>query len=140
MTLKTTIRDGHEGTSNLAGVTSIGELLVRGFGTVQTSFVTINSILTGFNLFLPKPSQVFIITGIILDMTAAAGVTIYEASSATTLTVDKTIFTASLIKNSFQAIMLPFGSFIPVTLGEFLNAKADAQPLNVTAIGYYIPA
>lgn len=138
MTLKTALKDG-TGTGNLATVSTAGELVITGFGTVQTKFQILNSAAVGFNFFPPQSGYEFVITAILLDMTVAATVTIYEASSATTLNVDKTILTASLIKNAFQAIMLPFGGFIPITVGEFLNVKIDLQPISATIMGFYRP-
>lgn len=137
MTLKTLIRDG-QGTGNIAGVSDNGELLVKGFGNIQSELATLNSTTTGFNFFTPLSQQNFVITTVIFDLGAVAStITIYEASSLTTLNSDRDIFTASLSKNQFTVITLPFGGFIPITEGEFLNAKVSAQPVNVTIAGFY---
>jgi len=139
MTLKSVIKDG-KGTGHQAEVSSAGELVVKGFGNVQLKFQIINSVAIGFNFFPPLSGQSFVITTIIFDLGAAASnITIYEASNATTLTADTTLFTASLAKNQFTVFTPSFGGFIPVTEGEFLNAKVSAQPVNITIIGFYRP-
>lgn len=136
MSLKVLIKDG-AGSGHTAQVTHSNELVVTGTGETQSKFQIINSTTVGFNYFPPLSDQIFVITTIIIDMTAAASIVIYEASDATTLTVDKTIFTAALAKNAFQAITLPFGGFIPITQGKYLNTKSDVQPVSVTIIGFY---
>ena len=136
MTLKSVIKDGR-GTNNLTEVSSAGELVVKGFGDVQSKFHTVDSTV-GFNFFPPISGQEFVLTTMIFDLGgAASSITVYEASNATTLTVDKTIVTASLQGNQFTVIAPSFGGFIPITEGEFLNVKVSAQPVNVTLIGFY---
>ena len=139
MTLKSVIKDGRGGTGNLAEVSSAGELVVKGFGDVQSKFLTLNSTAVGFNFFPPLSGQNFVVTTIIFDTGVATTLTVYEASNTTTTTVDKTILTASLTANQFITIALPFGGFLPMTEGEFLNVKVSAQPVNVTISGFYRP-
>ena len=143
MTLKTFIRDGHEGTGHMAGVSNAGELVITGFGSISginTKFNIINLTNTAFNFFIPMSTQNFIITSVLLNTPAAAtNIDIYEASSATSTTIDKELLSVNTSSKGFIPIILPIGGFIPVTEGEFLNSKTDNATVNMTIIGFYRP-
>lgn len=49
------------------------------------------------------------------------------------------VFKFSLLKDAFVPILLPFGGFIKITEGSYLNAKVSVQPSNMTIIGFYRP-
>lgn len=139
MTLKSTIKDGR-GSGNQAGVSNAGELLAKGFGNVQSNFQTLDSTAVGFNFFPPLSGQMFVITTVMFNVgNNASNITVYEATSGTTLTVDKTLLTASLLKNQFSFATFSFGGFIQVAEGEFLNVKGSGQPVDATIMGFYRP-
>ena len=139
MTLKIQIIDGHEGTGHLTGVSHAGELVIKGFGESEIAFQSMTAINTAYNFFIPKSDQNFIMTSIIFDVGAAATIDVYESSSPTSTTIDKQIFKFTLLKDTFVPITLPFGGFIKITEGEFLNAKTSVQPISMTIIGFYKP-
>ena len=139
MTLKIQVSDGYEGTRHLAGVSHAGEFVVKGFGESEIAYKSITVINTAYNFFIPKPGQNFVMTSVIFDVGAAATVDLYESSSATSTTIDKQIFKFSLLKDTFTPIILPFGGFIKITEGKFLNAKTDVQPVGMTVVGFYRP-
>lgn len=139
MTLKSTVKDGR-GSNNLAGISNAGELVIKGFGDVKSNFQTLNSVVVGFNFFPPLAGQTFVMTTVIFDTGGpASDITVYEAANATTLTADKTLFLASIPANQFIIMALPFGGFLPITEGKFLNVKVSAQPVNITVMGFYKP-
>ena len=139
MTLKTNIKDG-KGTNNLAGVTSVGELVVTGYGDNITSFLNMNVNNTAFNFFPPLSGHVFIITSILFNaQKAPVTIDIYQAASATTTTIDLELIQIVAQTIGFVPITFPFGGFIPVTEGEFLNAKNNNQPVSMTIVGFYKP-
>lgn len=138
MPVKVVIMDG-TGTGQFAGVTPIGELLLAGFGNLnnKSSFQTMANT-NAFNFFGPIAGQQFVITSIVVGGTGTAIITIYEAASPSTLTIDKTLFRVNLRVNSTIAIPLPFGGFLPVSEGEYLNATTTAT-INMNIVGYYHP-
>lgn len=141
MTLKTAIRDG-SGFSHLAGVTNANELLVAGFGDNQTRFVLLNANTTAFNFFSPKSGQNFYITSILFNIGGGATtMNIYESISptATITATDKELIRIVTATTGFIPITLPFGGFIKVTEGMFLNAQTTSQPNSMTIIGFYKP-
>ena len=79
------------------------------------------------------------ITSIVLDGPNAATVSIYEAASTSTITIDKLTFKINFRGASNQVINLPFGGFLPVSEGEYLNAFTDTATVNMSIIGYYSP-
>ncbi|MCZ7404285.1 MAG: hypothetical protein O8C67_05050 [Candidatus Methanoperedens sp.] len=142
MTLKTAIRDGHNGTGSLAGVTDIGELVVGGFANenILTTFNAMNAANTSFNFYPPSSNMRFVITTIFFDTPApATNIVIYEADTSITTTPNKIILTISISGKNFFPITFPFGGFPTVTSGEFLNAKTDNATVNMTIMGYYVP-
>jgi len=141
MSAKVVIMDGAFGTGQYAGVTPVGEVLVAGFGNLlnRSIFQTMTAINTAVNFFGPIAGQQFVITSIVLDGPNAATVSIYEAASTSTITIDKLTFKINFRGASNQVINLPFGGFLPVSEGEYLNAFTDTATVNMSIIGYYSP-
>lgn len=139
MTLKIQISDGYEGHRYLAGVSSSGELVIKGFGESESKYNAMSSINTAYNFFIPKSKKNFIITSILFSGPGAASIDVYEAPSATSTTIDKQLLHIEILEKAFYPINLPFGGFLIVTEGEFLNAKTDAVSVFMTIIGHYRP-
>jgi hypothetical protein len=140
MTAKVTIIDG-TGSGQYAGVSDIGEVLIAGFGSLlnKSEFRVMNSTTKTFNFFGPIIGQQFLITSILISGNASSTITIYEATSASTLIADKIILQINLRANSTIIIPFSFGGFLPVSEGEYLNAITDTQPVNMNIVGYYYP-
>jgi hypothetical protein len=138
MPLKSVIMDAAKGTGQYAGVSPIGEVTIAGFGTLtnQTVFQSFAPA-TQANFFGPIAGQQFVITSIAADGNNT-NVVIFEAANPFTSTIDKTLFQIHLQANANIVIPLPFGGFLPVTEGEYLNATNSAGTTNVTITGYYI--
>lgn len=143
MPIKAAIIDGR-GTGQLAGVTLQGELIVAGAGhNINISKFQSLTTTGAFNLFGPITGQQFIITSIVMDTVTTATVTLYEAANPTTTTVDKTLFQITLTtpgaSTALLVLPLPFGGFLPVSEGEYLNVKTTSATVDVNVIGYYHP-
>ena len=142
MSLKINIKDG-TGKGDLAGVSKAGEVIVAGFGDgnglTNSVFIALTPANTAFNFFPPKSGQNFYITSMIFNWPGAGALLeVYEASSATSLTVDKQIIKADLPSGKgFFAIPFSIGGFPVITEGEFLNAKTDTATVNLTIVGFY---
>jgi hypothetical protein len=139
MTLKIQVSDGYQGTRHLAGVSSAGELVVKGFGENSSKFQSMSSINIAYNFFIPKSQQNFIITSILFSSPANTSIDVYEGASATATSIDKEILHIEIFSKDFYTVILPFGGFLAVTEGEFLNAKTDTSTVSMTIIGYYRP-
>ena len=141
MPAKVVITDGALGTGQFAGVTPIGEVVVAGFGTLinKSVFQTMNAINAAFNFFGPIAGQEFIITSIILDGPTGATVSIYEAASTSTITIDRLIYKIDLRVAATIAIPFSFGGFLRVSEGEYLNVFTDTATVNMNIIGYFSP-
>jgi hypothetical protein len=97
-----------------------------------------NSTNTAFNFFIPKSEFDLHITSILFDTPAqGAVIDIYEASSTTSTTIVKQILKITLSSKGFFPIIFPFGGFIPIAEGAFLNAKTDTATVNMTIIAHY---
>jgi hypothetical protein len=140
MAAKVVIMDGANGTGQYAGVTPIGELIVAGFGTLtnKSVFQTMASANAAFNFFGPIAGQEFVITSIILDG-PAANISIYEAASTSTITIDRLVYKINLRAATTISIPFSFGGFLSVSEGEYLNALTDTATVNMNIIGYYSP-
>jgi hypothetical protein len=147
MPTKSLIIDGTYGTGQTAGVSSAGEVLVVGIGTLKTqsAFNSLNVINAAFNFFGPIAGQQFIITSIVITGSGAMTPTIqiYEASSSSTAVIDKLLLklvTVSSVQTPLTFVYsLPFGGFLQVSEGEYLNAQTDTATVNINIIGYYQP-
>lgn len=92
----------------------------------------------------PQPivNQQFVITGLRfkadrdVSTTVDATVIIYEASSASTTTVDKIIHQELVIRGESVSL---FPLNLLVSEGKFVNAKTDDDDIPMTIFGYYIP-
>jgi hypothetical protein len=77
----------------------------------------------------------------VITSTASAVIQIYGATSPSTITVETLLFklvtTASNQTPFVLSLPLPFGGFIPVLEGEFLNAQTDTATVNINIVGYY---
>jgi hypothetical protein len=122
-------------------VSKIGEVLVAGFGSLlnKSVFQTMPNINAAYNFFGPIAGMQFVITSIIADGPASATVSIYEAASTSTITMDKLIYTIDFRVAGNLVIPFPFGGFLPVSEGEYLNAFTDGATVNMTIVGYYHP-
>lgn len=139
MPSKNQIQDGR-GSNQLAGVTPLGELLVAGFGTLS-NISKFNAMTSGaaFNFFGPIAGQMFIITSIVFTGPINAIVKVFEASSASSVTIDKLLFQLNLGAATQMSVNFPFGGFIGVSEGEYVNANTDTSTVNMNIIGYYHP-
>lgn len=139
MSAKVVIMDGAKGTGQYAGVTPIGELLVAGFGNLinQSKFNSLTDANTPLNFFGPIAGQQLVITSIILDGPNGATISIYEASSTSTLTIDRLVYKIDIRTATNLVIPFSFGGFLSVSEGEYLNAFTDTATVNMSIIGYY---
>lgn len=141
MPAKTVIMDGAKGTGQYAGVTPIGELLVAGFGILSnvSAFRSMATANAAFNFFGPIAGQQFVITSITLDGPAGATISFYEAASTSTITIDRLVYKLNLRGAGNVTMSFPFGGFLSISEGEYLNAFTDGATVNLNIIGYYSP-
>jgi hypothetical protein len=140
MPAKITIIDG-QGSGQFAGVTSVGELLVAGFGNLKNTsvFRTMSSTNTAYNFFGPIAGQIFIITCIVFDGPVNTTISFYEAETPSTITIEKLVYKVDLRVAGNLTIPFSFGGFLSVSEGYYLNAFTDAATVNMTIIGHYHP-
>lgn len=138
MPAKTVIVDGAKGTGHFAGITSIGELLLAGFGTLsnKSSFQSLTTNVANF--YGPIAGQQFVITSLTMDGNNT-DVLIFEASSPSTATSDKILWTMHLGAATNLFVPLSFGGFLAVSEGKYLNATNSAGTTNINIVGYYSP-
>jgi FlaG/FlaF family flagellin (archaellin) len=139
--LKVIIEDGR-GNGSLGRVTTRGELVVNRFDYSTAYNATAGTANTAVNFVGPIASQQFVITDILLYANknvgaADATVVIYEASSDSTATVDKTLFTTEMIKQSRADLV---GLNLIVAEGKWVNMKTDDDDVFGTIMGYYVDA
>jgi hypothetical protein len=138
MSLKMLIKDG-KGSGNQAGVSTAGELIVRGIGDNQSNNQSLAINGQAYNFFRPLPEQTFVITTIIFSVKANTTLTIFSAPSATSTVQDTLLFSTTITTATTQAIPFSFGGFLPVGEGEFLNATTSNATSQMTIIGFYRP-
>jgi len=138
--IKVILGDGL-GKSNVAQISNQGELITRPgqFSTSKKQQITDSS---AVNFFKPIAGKKFIVTGIIINTDRNVGVNgsvieIYEASSATSTTIDASIISVDLVKNQTNALT-PF--LIETEEGKFINGKADDFNVNISVLGYFANA
>jgi len=138
--IKVNISDG-TGKGNLAEITNQGELITRAaqFSTSKKQQITDSS---AVNFFKPIAGKKFIVTGIIINTDRNVGVNgsaieVYEASTATSTTIDTSIISVDLVKNQTNALT-PF--LIETEEGKFINGKADDFNVNISVLGYFANA
>jgi hypothetical protein len=92
-----------------------------------------------YNFYEPRAGKRFILTGVVAtadkDVVADATVVVYEASSSTETTVDKTLFQFVLLKN--QQLVMP-GFHITVAHGAWVNGKTDDDDIHMSLIGHFV--
>jgi hypothetical protein len=124
-----------------ASVTTYGELRVSQYDYSTSYFQTFATAATAYNFVPPIQNQFFVITAIILqankNVNATTGqvVDIYEATSATSTTIDKKLVEVEMIKN--DRIILT-GLNIKMNEGKFLNGKTEDDDVLATVAGYYV--
>lgn len=137
------ITDGNKGTKSKAGVSKIGQLIVAPFAYDETQFIELAANDTAYNFYKPKVGEQFVITGLRakadrqVSNTVDADVVIYEASSSTTLTVDKILHQEAMIRGD-SVTLNPTN--ILVNAGKYVNAKTTDDDIHMTIMGYYIPS
>lgn len=137
--IKTSITDG-SGTSNQVIVTARGQLVTSPLDYSLAYNATAGTANVAANLVVPITSKGFVVTSIHMyaNKNVGAGdatVVLYEASSATTTTVDKTVFQAEMPKNSSRDLT---GLNLFITAGKWLNIKTDDDDVYATVLGYYV--
>lgn len=124
-----------------AKVTSQGALVVSQGVFDETKFNELGVDDQVYNFYEPRVHEQFIITGILVfaDKDVADNtdtvIIIYEASSASSSTVDKTLL-------QFGMGQLTVLSIVPLQLlineGKFINAKASDTDIHMNIIGHYV--
>lgn len=130
------------GSGKQAKVTERGQLVVAPLEFSEVYQQTANVINTAFNLVTPKTGKRFVITDILLYADKNVGVNdasvqIYEATSATSTTVSKSILTLEMLKNSSRDIT---GLNLITSQGVWLSIKTDDNTIYATLMGYYVDA
>ena len=145
MTLPVVI-EGHDHPSHTlteARVTATGQLVVAPFAYDLTEFNELGTADAAVNFYKPKASRQFVITGVIaagnlsIAANALATVIVYEASTSSTTSVDKTLIQFGITRLDTFALS-PLN--ILAAEGKFINAKTDDDDVFLTVMGYYIPA
>ena len=140
--IDTRLTDG-TGTENAAKVTSRGQLVVAPLEYSEFYRTQATVINTAYNIIVPKTGKRFVITTIILNAsrnvssTVEADVVLYEAESASTTTVTKTVFEQGLLKQ--QTVTITALNVI-LSEGVWLNLKTDDNDITANIAGYYVDA
>lgn len=129
-------------TGRLAEVSPLGQLVTAPLAYATGTFQDMGTVDTAFNFVTPTPGKRFVITGLLISTNRNVGVNgaiiiIYEAASATSTTVDKTLAQVEMTKN--QLLPIPGLNSI-VTEGKFVNGKTDDDDVSVTLSGYEVDA
>jgi len=138
LTIGVNIKDPKSGF--LGKVSDQGEILTRQLKFDEVKFQSIDANDTAFNFFKAVANQRFVITGIILNTNKDIGVNgaiidIYEASSVSSTTIDKSLLELNLLKNQTTSVV-PL--LLGVSEGKFVNGKSDDAIVNVSIVGYFI--
>ena len=139
MAVKFSIEGGDSG--DVAKVGHDGALAV---GPPSYNLVEFNELAatgTAYNFYEPLPGKQFVVMGIFAygDKQVAtatnATVEIYEASSTSSLVVDKIIMQFEIGQNEFH----PFTNLnLLVSEGVFINAKTDDDDVHMNILGFFI--
>lgn len=140
MAIDVHIEDG-DGKGRKVTVSENGELITRPFDYSESSFRLMDTVDIAYNFQEPRPSQNFIITGLVVQANrevavAGGNVIFYEANAADTTVATKTIFTFDLPRQDSEVIT---GVEIKVGTGKYLNGKTDDDDMLATFFGYYVP-
>ncbi len=106
----------------------------------EAQFQEMNVVDTAFNFYSPKVGKRLVITGFIVETNKdigpdGASVVFYEADSADTLTVDKTVLQFAMTKNTNRD---PLPLHLVITAGKFLNGKTNDATVLATVLGYEV--
>jgi len=128
------------GNGRLARISRNGELTVRALEYSETSFQNMAVDDQAYNFYEPIVGTRFVITGIVADADRNVGVNgasviVYEAISATTITIAKTLFQFDMAKQTSK-VLLPLNT--QTNPGVFINAKMDDNNVLMTIMGYFI--
>ncbi len=140
MTIGFHIIDG-SGKKTLVKVSNNNEILVvNQFQSAEKITLVSDNVVV--NILKPRPNNQIIITGLIVNTNRDVGVNgaiieIYEASSASSSTIQKSILSFDLTKNE-TVVTSPV--LIQTTEGVFINAKASDSEVNITVLSYFAPA
>lgn len=139
MSIDVKLIDG-AGNGTTAKVSPYGHLVVgaSNFSTAYAVTVALDN--TGYNFVPPKAGFQFVITGLLLYAnknvgTGDATVVVYEASSPSTTTADKTVLTTEMLKQTSRDIT---GLNLIVTAGKWVNIKTDDNTVFSSLLGYYV--
>jgi len=139
MAIDVRIVDGVTGQS--VRVVKPGTMAVSPVVSNLAVFKELGTINTAFNFYQPKGGKNFLISHIFAygDKQVAgntnATVEIYEATSATTTTVDKIILQFEIGQNEFH----PFQDLnLLVSKNRFINAKTDDSDIHMNILGFFV--
>ena len=130
-------------TGSQAKVTSRGQLVTAPLEFSDPVQNDLTVACTAVNFFAPSSGQRLVVTAIYIgadrnvSANCGAAVEIYEATSATSTVVTKTIFKTGIIRNGNLPLL---GLNFLATQGVWLNAKTDDANINITIAGYFIDA
>ncbi|KKL60113.1 hypothetical protein LCGC14_2208560 [marine sediment metagenome] len=119
------------------------ELVTAPFAYDETQFNELGTADAAVNFYKPKVGKQFVITGIIaagnlsIAANALATVVVYEGSSTTDTSADKTLIQFGITRLQTEPLL---SLNILVNEGKFINAKTDDDDVFLTIMGYYIPA
>ncbi len=129
------------GVKTTVKVTRLGQLVTGSLKYDEVVALTADVINTGYNFYLPKAHQQFVVTTILLtadsNVTGSTLIDIYEASAVDSITIDKSILHVEILKNGSRDII---GLNLLIAEGKYLNVKVDDDDVFVTIMGYYVPA
>jgi len=135
------IKDGWGGGTE-ACVTERGQLVTAPLEFSSAYPVTASIDDTAFNFVPPISGKQFVITDILLYANKSVGVNdatveVYEATSATEITVDKSILAIEMLRQSSRDNT---GLNLIVSPGRWVNIKTNDNTIFATIMGYYVGA
>lgn len=142
MTIKNYIVDG-TGTGDRVKVTSRGQLIVAPIEFSSAYQQTVDATGTAFNFVPPINGKRFVLTDIIIEAaksvstTVAATVELYEATSATSIVINRAILNFDMVRYAVRSLN---GLNLICSEGRWINIQTDDATLNATIMGYYVDA
>jgi hypothetical protein len=135
------IKDGW-GTGTEACVTPRGQLVTAPLGFSEAYVANAITDTIAFNFLAPKTGKRFVVTDILLYANkgvgaADAAVNIFEATSASSVAIGKSILEIEMLKNTSRDIT---GLNLILTEGVWLNITTDDNTIFATVMGYYVNA
>lgn len=140
MTIEVRIAD--PATGRQVEVTPRGQLVVAPLSFSDSFSTSVNVANTAFNLVLPKESQRFIVTDIVLtgdkniNNTVDATVIVYEADDQTSLTEESVLLDVNIARSA--SLALTGLNLITDQASKFINVKATDVNVKVTLMGFYV--